>query len=55
MDVRIERVEKESEELILIRCRAVTDEVREIEAFVKARQGSLTGVSEGGRYEIAVT
>lgn len=55
MDVRIERVEKESEELILIRCRAVTDEVREIEAFVKSRQGSLTGVSEGGRYEIAVT
>ena len=55
MDVRIEKVGEESEELVLIRCRAVTDEVREIEAFVKSRQGSLTGFSEKGRYEIAVT
>lgn len=55
MDVRIEKVGEESEELVLIRCRAVTDEVREIEAFVKSRQGSLTGVSEKGRYEVAVT
>ncbi len=55
MDVRIEKVGKESEELVLIRCRAVTDEVREIEAFVKSRRGSLTGISEEKQYEIAVT
>ena len=55
MNVLIEQVEKKSEELVLIRCQAVTDEVREIEAFVKSRQGSLTGVAEAKQYEIAVT
>ena len=55
MDVRIERVEKESEELILIRCRAVTEEIREIATFVKSRQGSLSGVSDEKQYEIPIT
>ena len=55
MNVRIEQVEKEREELVLIRCRAVTDEVREIESFVKSRAGSLSGTSDERRYEIPVT
>ncbi len=55
MDVRIEQVGKEEEELVVIRCRAVTEEVREIAAFVRARQGSLSGVSDDQRYEVAVT
>ena len=55
MDVRIEQVGKKAEELVLIRWTAVTEEVREIESFVKSRQGCLTGVAEQKRYEIAVT
>ena len=55
MNVYVEQIEQEGEELVLIRCRRVTDEVREIEAFVKSRQGSLSGVSEARQYEIAVT
>ena len=55
MELRIEKVGKESEELVLIRCTAVTEEVREIERFVKSRQGCLTGVAEQKQYEIAVT
>ncbi len=55
MDVYIEEIEKEKEELVLIRCHAVTEEVREIEAFVKSRQGSLTGTLDAKQYEIAVT
>lgn len=55
MDVHIEEIGKEGEELVLIRCRAVTEEVREIAAFVKSRQGSLSGTAEGGQYEIAVS
>ena len=55
MDIRIEKVGKESEELVLIRCHAVTDTVREIAAFVKSRQGSLTGVAEEKQYEIPVS
>ena len=54
MDVRIEQVGNEDEELVLIRCREVTDEVREIAAFVKSRQGSLSGTMDAKRYEIAV-
>ena len=55
MEVRIEQIEKTQQELVLIRCRAVTDEVREIEAFVKSRQGSLSGIADEKQYEIAVT
>ena len=54
MDVRIEQIGNEEEELVLIRCRAVTDEVREIAAFVKSRQGSLTGTADAEQYEIPV-
>lgn len=54
MDVRIEPVGKDGEELVVIRCRAVTEEVREIAAFVKSRQGHLTGIADEKRYEIAV-
>ena len=55
MNVQVETGVREDEELVLIRCREVTDEVREIEAFVKSRQGSLSGVSDEERYEVAVT
>ena len=55
MDVAIEQVGKEEKELVLIRCHEVSEEVREIEAFVKSRSGSLTGTAEAKQYEIAVT
>ena len=54
MDVRIEQIENEDEELVLIRCRAVTEEVREIASFVKSRQGHLSGTADEKQYEIAV-
>ena len=55
MNVRIEQVEKERDELVLIRCHAVTDEVREIASFIKSRAGSLTCTSDAKQYEIPVT
>ena len=55
MNVCIETTGKENEELVLIRCHRITEEVREIETFVKSRQGSLSGYSEARQYEIAVT
>lgn len=54
MDVRIEQIGKEEEELVVIRCRAVTEEVREIADFVRSRQGRLSGTADAKRYEIAV-
>ena len=55
MDVEIEQVGRERKEQVLIRCHAVTEEVREIAAFVKSRQGSLTGTKDSRQYEIAVS
>ena len=52
MDVAIEQIGKEKKELVLIRCYAVTEEVREIETFVKSRQGMLTGVKDSKQYKI---
>jgi DNA-binding LytR/AlgR family response regulator len=55
MDVEIEKIGAEERELVLIRCRAVTEEVREIEDFVKSRHGSLSGVLDERRYQVAVS
>ena len=55
MEVEIEQVGREKKELVLIRCHAVTEEVREIAAYVKSRQGSLTGIKDNDQYEIAVS
>ena len=55
MDVEIEQVGRERKEQVLIRCHAVTEEVREIAAFVKSRQGSLSGMKDSRQYEIAVS
>ena len=55
MNVRIEEIGRDEEELVLIRCRAVTDQVREIVSFVKSRQGSLSGTADAQQFEVPVT
>lgn len=55
MDVKIKQIGAEERELVLICCRAVTEEVREIASFVKSRQGSLTGVRDEKQYEVPVS
>ena len=52
MDVEIEHIGEDESELVLIRCRAVTEEVREIADFVKSRQGRLVGVQDSMRYGV---
>jgi len=54
MDVEIEQIGTDQKELVLIRCYGVTEDVREIAAFVKARQGSLPGVKDSRQFKIAV-
>lgn len=54
MDVAIEQIGTEQKEQVLIRCHRVTEEVREIAAFVRSRQGSLTGVKDSRQYEISL-
>ena len=55
MKVHIEKIDRKSEETVLIRCHEVTDNVKEIEAFVRSRSGSLSGISDAMQYEVAVT
>lgn len=55
MEIKIFKVGKEKPEEVEIRCHEMTEEVREIVAFVKTRQGQLTGMLEGKQFEIAVT
>ena len=54
MEVEIKQIGPQERELVLIRCRRLTEEVREIEAFVKSRQGSLSGVRDERQYEVAI-
>ena len=44
MKTKITRIERDKPELIEIYCHTVSDEVREIVAFVKSRQGQITGI-----------
>lgn len=55
MDVEIVKVGKDNKEIVSIRCHEITEEVREITAFVKSRQGSLSGMMDEKQYEIAVS
>lgn len=55
MQIKITRIEREKPEILEIRCHEISDEVREIVAFVKSRQGQLTGTADDRMYEIAVS
>lgn len=52
MELKLLKIAKEQPEQIEIRCHQITEEVREIVAFVKTRQGQLTGLQEGKQYEV---
>lgn len=55
MQTKIIRIERDKPEILEIRCHEISDEVREIVAFVKSRQGQLTGTADDRMYEIAVS
>ena len=55
MQTKITRIDREKPELLEIHCHAISDEIREIIAFVKSREGQLTATADDRLYEIAVT
>ena len=55
MQTRITKIDRDKPELLEIHCHKISDEVREIIAFVKSRQGQLTGTADERQYEIAVS
>ena len=54
MQTKITKIGKDQPEYLEIYCHKISDEVREIVAFVKSRQGQLTGTADERQYEIAV-
>ena len=55
MELQIRQIGAGEQEMVLICCRAVTEEVREIAAFVRSRQGSLSGTRDAKQYEIPIS
>ena len=55
MQTKITRIDCDKPEMLEIHCHKISDEVREIIAFVKSRQGQLTGTADERQYEIAVS
>lgn len=55
MLTKITKTEKTNPEMVEIHCHKISDEVKEIVAFVKSRQGQLTGVIDERQFEIPVT
>ena len=54
MLTKITKTDKTQPEIVEIHCHKVSDEVKEIVAFVKSRQGQLTGSIEDRQFEILV-
>ena len=55
MQTRITKIDRDKPEMLEIRCHSISDEVREIIAFVKSRQGQLTGTADERQYEISIS
>ena len=55
MLTKLTKIERGEPERVEIFCHAVSDEVREIVAFVKSRQGQLTGTLDDRQYEIPLS
>lgn len=55
MQTKITRIDREKPELLEMHCHFVSDEVSEIIAFVKSREGHLTGTADDRYYEIPVS
>ena len=54
MDVQVRTVPETEQEIIEIRCHKADDVVEEIVAFIKSRQGKLSGNLDGDIYEIPI-
>ena len=52
--ISVNKIQQNETETIAIYCYEVDDDVREIVAYVKSRQGHLTGKKDDERYEISV-
>ena len=52
MQLKVSRIPKEEPEVLEIRCHKISEDVQEIIAFVKSRQGQLSAVTDGQNVEV---
>lgn len=55
MDVEIKMIPQNNPERTVIECHEITDHVREIEYFVKSREGKLCCTKESRKFELPIT
>ena len=55
MQTKITKIEKDKPEILEIHCHCISDEVREIVAFVKSRRGQITCMADDRIYEVPVS
>lgn len=55
MEIKLLKIPKEQPEQMEIRCHEITEEIKEIVAFVKTRQGCLSGTQEDRQFEVPVS
>ena len=54
MELEVRKIPENEPETVEIRYHWITDEVREIISFVKSRQGQLSALQDGKRFEVPV-
>lgn len=54
MEVKVYKIGEELPEVVEIKCHQTTEQIREIVAFVKSRQGNISGACDGMQYEIPI-
>ena len=54
MKLEVRKIPETEPEMVEIRYHWITDEVQEIISFVKSRQGQLSALQDGKRYEVLV-
>ncbi len=54
MKLEVRKIPENEPEMMEIRYHWITDEVREIVSFVKSRQGQISAMQDGKRFEVSV-
>ena len=54
MKLEVRKIPENEPEMMEIRYHWITDEVREIVSFVKSRQGQISAMQDGKRFEVPV-
>lgn len=55
MEIRIQQIDRQKKECVLISCYEVNSQIKEIVNFIRTRQGTISGVLNETQYEIVLS